>query len=133
MGITVPITRRGLASAAVALVLTLVAAYVVIFINPVRWGIAQSEKFSWERFERIRPGDRIGDVVADMGNPIRAPEQLEIIDAGDAARNDPCFPRRCGTYRFLGKSGSRWPPSYEEAIVVVGRDERVVYTLRREE
>ena len=135
MGITdtVPITRRGLASAAVALVLTLLAAYVMIFINPFRWGIAQSEKFSWERFERIRPGDRIGDVVADMGNPIRAPEQLEIIDAGDAARNDPCFPRRCQTYRFLGKSGSRWPPSYEEAIVVVGPDARVVYTVRRRE
>jgi hypothetical protein len=130
---TVPITRGGLASAGFTLVLTLIAAYVVIFINPFRWGIAQSERFSWETFERIRPERRIGDVVADMGNPIRAPEQLEVIDAGDAARNDPCFPRRCRAYRFLGKSGSRWPPSYDEAIVVVGPDERVVYTVRREE
>ena len=116
-----------------ALLLVLVAAYLTAIYDPLGWGTVQSERFSWELFEHIQPGDAIDNVVASLGDPVREPEPLEIIDTGEESRRDPCFSRKCRTFRFYGGRWSRWPASYSEAILVVGPDDRVVSRIRREE
>ena len=128
-----PRSKKSQLRTALVLLCILAAAYLTAIYDPLGWGTVQSDRFSWERFELIQPGDAIDKVVANLGDPVREPESLEIIDTGEESRQDPCFSRKCRTFRFHGARWARWPASYEEAIVVVGPDDRVVSRIRREE
>lgn len=112
----------------------LLLAYGLFFVNPAGFGIAESSRFSWERFEQVKAGQPIADVIASLGPPIREPEPLQILNP-PATGTDPCYPAACRTYRFLGRDrGTSWPVlGYREAIVVVGPDGRVISTIAREE
>lgn len=48
--------------------------YVVAIFDPFKWGLEQSERFSWSSFEEIKKGDRIGEVIERLGQPV-----LEIV------------------------------------------------------
>jgi|SRR6185436_4428363 len=120
--------------AAMAVVGIVVVLYVHVFFDPLQVGVEKSSPFTWDRFRSIQKGQTINQVIVALGEPIRKPESLQIINQGSDGRHDPCFPRRCRTYRFLGKSNVRaFVAGYHEAIVIVGPDGRVVDTVEREE
>lgn len=116
---------------AAAALVALALLYVHVFFDPLQLGVEKSARFSWERFRRVQKGEPIDRVIAALGEPIRQPETLEVINA---TPDDPCFPRRCRTYRFAGKSeAGAFVLGYREAIIVVGADGRVVDIVEREE
>lgn len=107
----------------------LAGAYIQVVFNPIGLGIAKSSRFSWARFEQVKRGQTIGEVIELLGEPIRAPEVLEVTEPDDI-----CFPTECRIYLFFGLSYSGWPVlGYREAIVVVGPDGGVVSAVSREE
>ena len=127
-------TRSLFTKTIVAVVIVVVILYVHAFFDPLQVGVEKSSRFSWERFRNIQKGQSINKVVADLGEPIREPETLNVINRVNDGREDPCFPRRCRTYRFAGKSTTgALVVGYREAIVIVGSDGRVVDTVEREE
>jgi hypothetical protein len=118
----------------VGVVLVAVVGYIHFFFDPLCLGTAKSASFSWEEFRQIRPDQSIQEVIDKLGNPIREPEPLRIINPSNGEDRDPCYPDLCHTYRFAGRSDFAWlVAGYREAIVTVGLDGRVVGTVERQE
>lgn len=102
--------------------------YVVLTFDPFRWGVTHSSRFSWRKFERVKRGERIADVIKQLGEPVHAAEPL-IILTGDHVQ-DSCIQGGCKSYYF---AGGLWGPTFREAIVVTDSRGFVVYTEKRQE
>lgn len=101
-------------------------AYIVLVFDPFKWGLVQSENFSWARFQEVKKGDRIDAVVERLGQPVEVSEPLSVLT--DSSR-DPCA-RGCKKYVF---AGALWGATFKEAFVMVDSKGNVIHAIVRNE
>lgn len=83
--------------------------FVFIFGNPLNIAVQSSDKFTVAKFLSVGEGDKIDEVVALLGEPIRV-ERAEPSDC-----------KQCTFYYFEGNPAG-WLVAYREAWVLVGSD-----------
>lgn len=96
-----------------AVLLVIAGAWAAIVVNPFEWGAEHSTRFTWEKFDEVRPGQSIAQVIVLLGEPIRSPTVYEGTTANERTRI--CIEvGRCRQYQFAGTQlvGGR------EAIVI---------------
>lgn len=100
-------------------VILFVTGWFVFWTNPANWGVRASSRFEWERFQMIKPGDDMTEVVSSLGPPVR------VINHNDSTF---CANKVCQTYIFAARQ-SPWVVAYREAWVVVGPQGYVERTI----
>jgi hypothetical protein len=120
-------TIVALVSSVLASCLLAVGLYLFVIFDPFEWGVVRSHDFTWEKFASVKPGEPIDSVIAKLGNPVREPSTITIIETGPG---DPCASGGCKKYLF---AGARWGASFKEAIVIVDQKGRVLNALARQE
>lgn len=110
---------RKLIAAAVTFVLLICGAWFV-FANPFNVGVQKSEHFTEAKFDAIRNGERIDDVIRRLGKPVSITKNAGFPGL--------CRADECGMYAFTG-SPAAWVIGHREAWVVVDRQGRVLHKL----
>lgn len=104
------------------MLLVIAGAWVAIVVNPFEWGAEHSSRFTWEKFNEVRPGQPLAQVIETLGEPIKAPTIHESTTGHESTRI--CGEvGRCKQYQFAGVQlvGGR------EAIVIAdARTARVI-------
>jgi hypothetical protein len=110
-------------------VVILVAAwfYFIILVDPFKWGLVRSPRFTWEKFGKIREGDDIEAVIKNLGTPIRPAEQYRVMTVDP---RDPCVRGICRKYLF---AGALWGATFREAIVITDSSGHVIHAEARQE
>lgn len=116
-----------LATSVVSGILVLAVIYAFAIFDPFKWGIVQSEYFTWEKFSTVKKGDHIGKVIELLGQPVWKPNKFSVMTTDS---RDPCFSGDCKEYFF---AGARWGASYKEAIVITDRNGCVLLAQARQE
>jgi hypothetical protein len=109
-----------IAIATAVVILVIVAAAWFAFVNPLNLGVPTSEHFTAAKFDAVRPGARIGDVIRELGRPLRVTKNTGFPGV--------CPPAECDTYAFTG-SPAPWVIGHKEAWLVVDRQGRVVHKV----
>jgi hypothetical protein len=107
------------------LLLVMAAAWVAVVVNPFEWGAEHSVRFTWEKFNEVRPGQPIAQVIETLGEPIKAPTIYESMTGNESTRI--CTEiGRCKQYQFAGVQfvGGR------EAIVIADARTSIVVDKR---
>jgi hypothetical protein len=115
-----------LVSLVVAITLCVAITYVTLTFDPFGWGKVSSDRFSWDKFATVRPGERIKSVINTLGDPVRPAEYIKSLTSNP---NDPCLSGRCKKYLF---SGAAWGPTFREAVVIVDSRGYVLYAVSRQ-
>jgi hypothetical protein len=103
------------------------AAYVILIFDPFKWGVVQSDKFTWQKFSTVKEGDKITSVVDRLGQPVWPAEDITLIRHDPS---DPCVSEGCKKYVF---AGAFWGATFKEAIVIADPKENVIFTEARQE
>jgi len=85
----------------VAMLLAVAGAWVVIVVNPFEWGAEHSAQFTWEKFNEVKPGQPMAQVIETLGEPIKSPTTYESMAGNERTRI--CGEvGRCRQYQFAG-------------------------------
>ena len=101
------------------------ASYIILTLDPFKWGVVQSSKFNWDKFDKIKEGDPVASVISQLGEPVLPAEPLKSIDP-----KDPCIKGGCKKYVF---AGGLWGPTFREAIIIADRNGFVIRSIERQE
>jgi hypothetical protein len=114
---------------AVCFVIFLVAAclYIIFLVDPFKWGLEHSSRFTWEKFSKVREGESIEAVINNLGAPIRPAQPLRVMTVDP---RDPCVRGVCRKYLF---AGALWGATFREAIVITDSRGHVVHAEARQE
>jgi hypothetical protein len=110
-------------------ILLLMAAflYVVLLVDPFKWGRVHSAKFTWEKFANVKEGERIEAVIDRLGAPVRPAEPYRVMTVDP---HDPCVRGVCRKYLF---AGALWGATFREAIVITDSGGQVIHAEARQE
>jgi hypothetical protein len=86
----------------------------LVFLNPFNLFVERSSRFSYEAFERVRPGMPVLELTNLLGRPIR------VTSLG----SDYWMCPNCSAFCFMGNP-PHWLDFYREAWVYVGPDDKV--------
>lgn len=89
-----------------------------LFANPFNMGVPKSEHFTAAKFDAVRNGEAIEDVVRRFGKPLSVTK-----DSGGF-----CGEGHCDLYAFTGLPAA-WVIGHKEAWVVVNHEGRVIHKL----
>jgi hypothetical protein len=100
----------------------LTASGYLFLANPFNLFVSKSSRFSKEKFESVRVGMKIEDVVRLLGEPIRK----------GPLRDPPSDCMGCYIYYFMGDP-PEWLHFYQEAWLYVGPEGRVRWKILHSE
>jgi hypothetical protein len=103
------------------------SAYIIFVVDPLKWGLVQSERFTWEEFGKVKRGDQIESVVERLGQPVRPAENFAVLTEDS---RDPCAAGGCKKYIF---AGAIWGATFKEAIVIADPRGNVIHAVTRQE
>ncbi len=104
----------------VVVIVLLIAGAWFLFANPFNIGVQKSEHFTVAKFDTIRNGERIEEVVRRLGKPVSITKSTGFPGI--------CRQDECDMYAFTG-SPAAWVIGHKEAWLVVNHDGRVVHKL----
>lgn len=91
-----------------------------LFANPFNVGVQKSEHFTAAKFDAVRNGERIEDVVRRLGKPVSITKNTGFPGV--------CRQDECDMYAFTGLPAA-WVIGHKEAWLVVNHEGRVVHKL----
>lgn len=101
--------------------------YFILLVDPFKWGLVHSSRFTWEKFSKVREGDHIEAVINNLGAPIRPAEQYRVMTVDP---HDPCVRGVCRKYLF---AGALFGATFREAIVITDSSGHVIHAEARQE
>lgn len=87
----------------------------LLVVNPFNFFVPQSERFSWSRFEEVKVGSSIAEVISDLGEPVKVVRRERLSTSCP----------NCVAYCFAGEPPS-WIWGFKEAWLIADEQGRIV-------